>query len=80
MMWDGWGGGYGYGMPWFGFVHLVWWLLLIAGAAAVFRWVFRGHAGPHRDEDRAISVLRERYARGEIDQSEYDEKLRHLRR
>ena len=30
MMWDQWGNGYGMGWGWFGAMHLLWWLLLIA--------------------------------------------------
>lgn len=79
MMWDGWGGGYGYGMAWFGLWHLLWWLLLIAGAAAMLRWIFRGRSDADPGHDRALSILRERYARGEIDKGEFDERMRHLK-
>ena len=79
-MWDGWGGGYGYGMAWFGLMHLFWWLLLIAGGAALVRWIFRAGGGAHhRGHDRAVAILRERYARGEIDKGEFDDRLRNLK-
>jgi putative membrane protein len=73
MMWNpGWGWG---GMPWAWFtaMHVLWWVLLVAGAVIVFRAV----AG-RRPRDRALDLLRERFARGEIDQAEYDERRRQL--
>lgn len=79
MMWNGWGGGYGYGMAWFGLLHLLWWLVLIAGAAALVRWIFGSGHGGRRGDDRATAILRERYARGEIDKQEFDDRMRHLK-
>ena len=80
MMWYSWGPGDGYGMAWFGFMHLVWWLALVGGAAMLVRWISRGRGRSLGGEDRAEGILRERFARGEIDRSEYDERLGHLRR
>lgn len=74
-MW-GWDGGWGMGWGWFGLMHLVWWLLLIAGAVVLVRALMGGRA--HR-RDSAMDILRERYARGEIDASEYAERSKHLR-
>lgn len=79
MMWDQWGRGYGMDWGWFGAMHLLWWLLLIAGAAALLRYILGLKGGADRGEDRAHAVLRERYARGEIDQQEFDERMRHLK-
>lgn len=72
MMWGG-----GWGMH--GFMHILWWAL----AACVVVWLLRrphsGHCG-HRSpgEDRALAILRERYARGEIDKTEFEARKRDL--
>lgn len=80
MMWNDWGGGYGYGMAWFGVLHLVWWVVLIAAGAAVLRWVLgSGGGGAPHGADRARAIVRERYARGEIDKGEFDERMRNLK-
>ena len=79
MMWDPWGNGYGMGWGWFGAMHLLWWLLLIAGAAVLLRYILGVKGGQGRGDDRSLAVLRERYARGEIDKQEFDERMRHLK-
>lgn len=70
--------GDGWGMH--GFMHLLWWGL----AACVVVWLLRRpygghchHHGPHGD-DRALAILRERYARGEIDKTEFEARKRDL--
>jgi putative membrane protein len=73
-MW-GWDGAWGAGWGWFGLMHLVWWLLLIAGAVVLVRAL----AGSWRDRDSALQILRERYARGEIDRTEYEERRKLLK-
>lgn len=70
--WDGsWAGGWG----WFGLMHLAWWLLLIAGAVVLVRTL----AGNWRGGDSALEILRQRYARGEIDRAEYEERRKLLK-
>jgi len=51
-------------------------VLALVGAALGIRWL----AGATRRSrpDRAVQILRERYARGEIDKDEFDAKLRDL--
>jgi putative membrane protein len=56
---------------------LVFWGVVIAGIVIAIRWL-TGAAGGSKS-DRAIEILRERYARGEIDKEEFEAKQRDLR-
>ena len=76
MMWNGMWNGYG---GWgFGGMHLLWWLLLVVLLVVWFRPGAARRRARGSEADRSIAILRERYARGEIDQNEYDERLRRL--
>ena len=71
-MW--WWNGYGPG-PWmFGpFVMIV--VLIIFGAMMFF--MMRGMMGGHREQSRdPLDILKERFARGEITQAQYEEQRR----
>ena len=75
----------GYGMMgeggwWLGWVFmLLVWLLVLGGVVALAKWIFGTSFGANRGSDRrAIEILRERYARGEIDKAEFDQKRRDL--
>ncbi|MFZ2293725.1 MAG: SHOCT domain-containing protein [Polaromonas sp.] len=83
-MWDnmmGWGGHWGPGWGLFGLMHILWWVFVVLGIVALVRWASGG--GPRHlrnaDEDRALAILRERYARGEIDKAEFEERKRDLK-
>jgi putative membrane protein len=68
----GWGSGWG----WFGLTHmLLWWVLLVLGIAVLAKWLLGGRGA---SGGRALEVLRERYARGEINKDEYEQKRRDL--
>ena len=60
------------------------WLWWIVGFAilAVLVWVFArsGTSEPERGEDSPETILKRRYARGEIDRSEYEHRLNDLRK
>lgn len=74
----GWGGGWAGGSM-FGIAHLLWWGLLIVGIVLVARWLIGGTGLPGRSpEDRALAILKERYARGEIDKAEFDTRKRDI--
>ncbi|WP_443111845.1 SHOCT domain-containing protein [Alicyclobacillus sp. ALC3] len=47
------------------------------GWIRVFRHIPTDHSG--NSEKTAVRILQERYARGEIDEEEYQSRLRHLR-
>ena len=69
MMWGMWG-------IWMMLVMLVFWGLVIASLALGVRWlVARGRAG---SGDAAFDILRQRYARGEIDREEFLARRRDL--
>ena len=75
----------------FGVIELIWialivafWAVLIVLAVLAIRWLLRNtgsgtHApGPPTADDTALATLRERYARGEIDATEFEERKRTL--
>jgi putative membrane protein len=72
----GWGGGWGFGM----IGMLLWWVLIVLGIVLIAKWLFSGGPGAGRASgDRALEILKERYARGEIDKQEFEEKKQVLR-
>lgn len=64
---------------WFGLAHLLWWAIAIGAVVLLVRALARGTGGDRAAADRALAILRERFARGEIDQAEYEQRLRGLR-
>jgi len=77
---NGWGGGWGpmlIGMT----LMLLFWvavIFVVVYAIRTFGHDNRTRHGSDAAEDRAIATLRERYARGEIDHAEYEERHRKL--
>jgi len=65
-------GDWGFGM----IGMLLWWVLIILGIVLLARWIFSGSPGRGGDwsRGRALDMLKERYARGEIDKKEFDDK------
>lgn len=67
------GGAWGIGML---LLMLLFWGLVIAGVVLAVRWL--ATQGRESRSDRALAILRERYARGEIDREEFEAKRRDL--
>jgi putative membrane protein len=75
MMGWGWDSGWGF----FGILHIVWWALIVVGIVVLIRWLAGGGTARGGSAgDRPLEVLKERYARGEIDQQEFEQKKRDL--
>ena len=74
-MMDGWGYGNGYDVWGFIFMMLIM-ALVIVGIVAVVRNLNQGSMG--RNEDEALTTLKKRYANGEIDKKEFEEKRKVL--
>lgn len=74
----GWGGGWG-GGHWFGYglIGLVIVVVVVALLATRSRTGQNDLNNP-RSEDRSLAILRERYARGEIDKTEFEARKRDL--
>ncbi len=83
----GWGHGPGmmgweFGMGWFGLIMMgVFWILIVVAIIFLIRWlVASSRAGNHvqNPEETALEILKKRYARGEINKEEFEEKRRDL--
>src|SRR5262245_23989218 len=71
-MWGMWGA-WGVGMM---FMMLALWGLVIVGLVLGIRWLVSQGREPR--SDTALGILRQRYARGEIDKEEFEAKKRDL--
>ncbi len=71
-------GGYGMGFGFGGFFMLLWWVLIIVGIVALVRWLSHPHTYGQGGSDKAMDILRERYARGEINDEEFQKRKREL--
>lgn len=72
----------GWGMGWFGGIFMiVFWILILVGLVMVIRWLFQSNSkkgdSDHRGS-RAMDILKERYARGEIDKTQFEGMKRDL--
>lgn len=72
----------GWGMGWFGGVFMIiFWILILVGLIMVIRWLFQSSSKKGYNSQpgsRAIDILKERYARGEIDKTQFETMKRDL--
>ena len=74
--------GWGYGMGWFGMIIMAaFWIAVIVGIVFLIRWLVlstRASGNKAHLEDSALEILKRRYARGEINKEEFEEKKKVL--
>jgi len=68
----------GWGMGWFGGIFMmIFWVLVLVGLVFLIKWLIQTTNRVKSDagnSNRALEILKERYARGEIDTAEFEDK------
>jgi putative membrane protein len=72
----------GWGMGWFGGIFMIlFWVLILIGLVFVIKWLIQSTSRARNNGqsgDRALEILKERYARGEIDKAQFEDMKRDL--
>jgi putative membrane protein len=70
------GGGYG---GWFGGIFMIiFWIAVIIGIVFLIRWLVQSPRGGAGSGESPLDILKRRYASGEIDKKEFEQKKKDL--
>jgi len=72
--------GYEYGaLGWFGGIFMIlWWVIIITGIVYFIKWMTGNNNCHTGRKESALEILKERYAKGEIEKEEFEEKKKDL--
>ncbi|OGP56343.1 MAG: hypothetical protein A2Y65_10390 [Deltaproteobacteria bacterium RBG_13_52_11] len=69
----------GYGMGWFGGIFMIFfWIAVVIGIVFLIRWLVQSTRGGAGSAESALEILKRRYAKGEIDKKEFEQKKKDL--
>ena len=73
------GTGYGSGMGIFGgLTMIIFWVVVIAGIVYFIQWILGQNQDTKPKEDNSLNILKERFAKGEINKKEFEEMKKEL--
>jgi putative membrane protein len=73
-----WGGPEGWGWGFWIFHNFLWWVILILGIVVLVRLLGGSRRSAEPPSETALDILKKRYARGEINKDEFEQKKRDI--